>query len=266
MTLSLDRTADPQDPVGAATLEVMASAPAYNRWMYSRISRWVGSRVLEVGAGIGNISQFYLDRERVVLTDTESVYREELLRRFGEHRVAERRHSDVPVEADRRSGKDRRAARIEVLEFSLPEVPDELVGERFDTIICLNVLEHIEQDVTALRTLNNLLEPGGHLILLVPALPSIYGTLDRALGHYRRYTPDTLRSLYEDIPFQMRHLEYFNMPGIAGWWFTGRVLRRELIPLRLLSVYDRLVPLFRLERLLPFRVGQSLIAIGQRAP
>jgi len=264
MTLNLDRTTEPQDPVGAATLEVMASAPAYNRWMYSRIRRWVGSRVLEVGAGIGNISQFYLDRDRVVLTDTESTYREELMRRFGEHRIGERRHKDTPVDRDRRTGKDRRAARVEVLEFSLPEVPSGLVGERFDTIICLNVLEHIEDDVTALRTLNTLLEPGGYLILLVPALPSIYGALDRALGHHRRYTPNVLRSLYEEIPFSMRHLEYFNMAGIAGWWFTGRVLRRELIPIGMLSVYDRFVPLFRLERLLPFRIGQSLIAIGQR--
>ncbi len=220
--------------------------------------------MLEVGAGIGNISQFYLDRERVVLTDTESVYREELRRRFEEHRVAERRRSDAPVETDHRRGKDRRAARVEVLEFSLPLVPGELVGERFDTIVCLNVLEHIEDDLTALRTLSSLLEPGGHLILLVPAIPSIYGTLDRALGHCRRYTPGKLRSLYEEIPFMMRHLEYFNMAGIAGWWFTGRVLRRELIPLGLLSLYDWFVPLFRLERLLPLRVGQSLIAIGQR--
>lgn len=264
MTPSLDKRSQHHDPVGAATLEAMARAQAYNRWMYSRIRRWVGSRVLEVGAGIGNISQFYLDRERIVLTDTESVYREELRRRFEEHRVAERRRSDTPVEVDQRVGKDRRAARVEVMEFSLPTVPAELAGERFDTIVCLNVLEHIEDDVTALRTLNSLLEAGGHLILLVPAIPSIYGTLDRSLGHHRRYTPKTLTSLYKRIPLAMRHLEYFNMAGIPGWWFAGRVLRKKLIPSGLLSLYDRFVPLFRLERLLPIRVGQSLIAIGQR--
>ncbi len=89
---------------GAATLERMAEAPAYNRWTYDRISRWIGPRVLEVGAGIGNISQFFIDRHRVVLTDTESDYRETLVRRFGEQRQGERRLVTHRVGQDRRSG------------------------------------------------------------------------------------------------------------------------------------------------------------------
>lgn len=230
----------PNDVVGAATLDRMALAPAFNRWMYDRLQRWIGSRVLEVGSGIGNMSQFFVDRERVVLTDTDPAYREQLRRRFAE-----------------RPG-------VSVTALSLPQTPSELAGVRFDSIVCLNVLEHIEDDVGSLRTLRGLLEPGGRVVLLVPALPSLYGALDRALGHYRRYTRRLLRQRYAEAGLALRHLEYFNLAGIPGWWLLGRVLRRELIPKASLTLYDRLVPLFRLERYLPLRLGQSLIAIGER--
>jgi len=97
------------------------------------------------------------------------------------------------------------------------------------------------------------------------ALPisALYGSLDRALGHERRYTVRELRAKFERGDLRMRHLEYFNLAGLPGWWLTGRVLRREIIPAASLRVFEALVPLFRLERFLPWRVGQSLIAIGE---
>ena len=229
-----------RDPVGAATLERMATAQAFNRWMYQRLEPWIGRRVLEVGSGIGNLSQFFADRERVVLTDTDAGYREILRARFG-HR-----------------------ANVAVRELSLPDVPADLVAEHVDTIVCLNVLEHIEDDRRALTAMRGLLAPGGRLVLLVPALPFLYGTLDRALGHYRRYTRSLLRERYAEAGLSTRRLEYFNLAGMPGWWFVGKVLRREVIPQGSLGLYDKLVPWFRLERLLPWRIGQSLIAIGER--
>ena len=228
----------PGDEIGAATLERMAGAPAYNRWMYDRLAPWIGNRILEIGSGIGNMSQFFVGRERVVLTDTEPAYREALERRF-----------------DPRPG-------LTVAELALPEVPPSLAEERFDTIICLNVLEHILDDLASLAAMRDLLQEAGHLVLLVPALPAIYGSLDRMLGHHRRYTPKVLRQRYQEAGLEVRHMEWFNLAGIPGWWLTGRVLRRRMIPSGPLALYDKLVPLFRLERLLPFRVGQSLIAIG----
>ncbi len=103
-------------------------------------------------------------------------------------------------------------------------------------------------------------------MLLVPALPGLYGTLDRTLGHHRRYTPRLLRQRYAAAGLHVRHLEYFNLGGVPGWWFVGRVLKRRLIPRASLRLYDALVPLFRLERLLRWRIGQSLIAIGEAVP
>ncbi len=113
--------------------------------------------------------------------------------------------------------------------------------------------------------MRRLLTSHGRLVLLVPALPVLYGSLDRMLGHFRRYTKSILRERYAAAGLTMRHLEYFNLAGIPGWWVTGRVLRKTMIPTGPLALFDRLVPLFRLERFVPFRIGQSLIAIGERA-
>lgn len=237
--MSHPRTED--DPVGIETLErLAAAAPRYNRWLIQRVLPWVGRRVLEIGAGVGTMSAFLTDRERVVLSDTNSGYLERLRARF----------ADQP--------------HVRVVPLRLPATNGDLVPERLDTIICLNVLEHVRDDEPSLATMFQLLQPGGRLVLLVPSLPAIYGTLDRALGHFRRYTPAELRRKYAAVGFRMRHLEYFNLAGIPGWWFTGRVLKRELIPTGSLRWYDALVPLFRLERLLPWRLGQSLIAVGER--
>src|SRR5881392_1490971 len=134
------------DQVGAATLERMAAAPRYNRWMFDRLRPWVGRRVLEIGAGIGNMSAFFTDRE--------SYYLGRLRQRF-----ADRPH-------------------VSVAELRLPTVSPALAAERLDTVVCLNVLEHIEDDRASLRAMHDLLQPGGRLVLLVPSLRALYGTLD----------------------------------------------------------------------------------------
>src|SRR5205809_3988883 len=170
------------DQVGAATLERMAAAPRYNRWMFDRLRPWVGRRVLEIGAGIGNMSAFLVDRERVVLTDTERYYLDRLRQRF-----AGRPH-------------------VSVAELRLPAVSSGLLAERLDTVVCLNVLEHIEDDAASLRAMHDLLRPGGgkggRLVLLVPALRVLYGTLDEALGHFRRYVPDELAAQLRTAGFR----------------------------------------------------------------
>jgi SAM-dependent methyltransferase len=229
----------PRDHVGAATLERLAAAPNYNRWMFDRLRPWIGQHVLEVGSGIGNLSVFLQDRERVVLTDTEPWYLDRLRQRFG--------------------GR----AHIAVQRLYLPVLDGALAAERFDTVICLNVLEHVEDDRTSLTVMRRLLTPGGRLVLLVPALAALYGTLDRALGHCRRYGRGDVTAKLREAGLRPQHVEYFNLAGIPGWWLTGRVLRRSLIPTASLRWFDALVPLFRLERLLPWRIGQSLIAIGE---
>jgi hypothetical protein len=152
-----------------------------------------------------------------------------------------------------------------VARLALPNEVGALGGERFDTVICLKLLEHIEDDVASLVAMRGLLSATGRVVLLVPALRFLYGTLDRALGHYRRYTGRELETKLQAAGLRPTHIEYFNLAGMPGWWFAGRVFRRTVIPAGPLRLYDMLVPLFRLERLLPWRLGQSLIAIGEVA-
>ena len=197
--------------------------------------------MLEIGSGIGNLSSFLIDRERLVLSDTREEYLDRLRKRFAQH-------PNVAVER-----------------LYLPNEHGALAGQRFDTIICLNVLEHVEDDRGSLQAIRAMLLPQGRLVLLVPALPALYGTMDRALGHHRRYRRRALAELLRATGYTVAHIEYFNLAGVPGWWFAGRVLRRPMIPAGSLKLYDALVPLFRLERLLPWRLGQSLVAIGEGA-
>lgn len=237
-------TAGPGDAAGAETLEIMSAAPRYNAWQFEQIAPFIGRRVLEVGSGIGNMSEHIVaaGRELVVLTDTDDWYREQLRQRFS-HRPE---------------------VRVEGL-----TLPDPAAAQRFgplalDTVIALNVVEHIEDHVGTLRAMGSLLAPGGRVVVLVPSLPGIYGTLDKELGHYRRYTQASLSQAYEQAGLAVERIGWFNRVGTLGWWFNARVRKATRIPLGQLRSFDAMVPLLRLERFLPLPFGQSLIAIGRR--
>jgi len=235
--------AAPADQVGATTLERMAAAPRYNRWMFERLSPWVGHRVLEVGAGIGNMSALFLETrpELLVATDTDPYYRARLAERFA----------------------DRPEVAVEELHLPDPEAPARLGRYRLDTVIATNVVEHIEDDLGTVVTMRGLLAAGGRVIILVPAMQAIYGELDRELGHYRRYSRRRLALLMERAGLRVERMIWFNRIGVFGWWFNGRIRRTRLIPLEQLRTFDRLVPMLRFERFLPLPFGQSLIAVGR---
>jgi SAM-dependent methyltransferase len=234
----------PADSCGAETLEIMAAAPRYNRWQFERIARFLGRRVLEIGAGIGNISAHIVEgrRECVVLTDTDEYYRERLRRRFAQH-------PEVSVE-----------------NLTLPA---EDAGERFrpsavDTVVALNVVEHIRDDRGAVRSMASVVKPGGRVIILVPALPELYGSLDVELGHERRYTRAEVADIVRGAGLSLEALSWFNPVGAVGWWLNARVRRASRIPIGQLRVFDSIVPILRVGDRVPLPFGQSLIAVGRR--
>lgn len=232
----------PADPAGAETLEIMSAAPRYNRWQYDVIAPWLGRRILEVGSGIGNMSEHIVAAgpDLVVLTDVDEWYRERLRERFaGQPKV-----------------------RVDALMLPDPGAAGRLGGLGLDTIVALNVVEHIADDVGTLRTMRDLVVPGGRVVILVPALPALFGTLDTALGHYRRYSRRTLGASFAKAGLRLRAMFWYNRIGVFGWWWNGRVRKVDRIPVGQLRAFDRLVPVLRFERCLPLPFGQSLVAIG----
>jgi len=225
----------------------MASVDRYNRWIFEEIAPYVGQRLLEVGCGIGNMTAYFLDRELIysidLLPESIVVVREQ----FGHHTNL----------------------RLRVGDIGDPSLVADLASCRFDTVACLNVLEHIEDDEQALRHMYRLLQPGGHLLLVVPAGRYMFGTLDEALAHYRRYELKPLEALVRDVGFEVVRIGYLNLVGIAGWWLNSRLLKRQLLPKGQLTWFNWLAPVFiRFERLLravwDLPWGQSLVCISRR--
>lgn len=226
----------PADP-GDVTLRRMAQAENYNRWLLERGAPYVGRRVLDLGAGLGTHTAWLADRADVVAVEADQ-----------EHvRALERRFADAPavrvVHAD--------AERLDL-------------AETFDTVVCFNVLEHVAADEEALRRVCDRLEPGGRLLLLVPAHPALYGATDRTVLHERRYGKEELRRKLVEAGFEVETLRHVNPVGAIGWLVSSRLLGHADVPARPLRLYDRLVPLLRtLDRLrLPF--GLSLWALARR--
>jgi SAM-dependent methyltransferase len=236
--------ADPMDRVGADTLAVMSAAPRYNAWQYRRIAPFLGRRVCEIGSGIGNMSALLAGRplERLVLTDRDPCYLDILRRRFRGHP----------------------AVTVEPLELPDPGAAARFRRHALDTVVALNVIEHIGEDVAALRSVAGMLAPGGRAVVLVPALPALYGTLDRELQHARRYRRAGLRAAFTRAGLRVTDLFYFNVVGTAGWFWNARVRRVRQLPLRQVRWFDALVPLLRLEDAAPLPFGQSLVAVGVR--
>lgn len=228
------------DPLHA-TLRRMAVLDRYNAFLFELIAPFVGQRVLEVGSGTGTITQFLRDRDRVLATEYDAQYLHLLERRF---------ENNINI----------RTAAFDLTQ----EVPAAVAAERYDTIICLNVLEHIEKDREALVRLHDVLEEGGRLVLLVPAHQVLYGAMDKAIGHFRRYEGPGLRSLLEEVGFTLEQEKRVNALSMPGWYLNGKILKRKTVPGVQARVANRLVPLFRLEQKLSLPFGLSVIAIAKR--
>lgn len=221
----------------------MAGLEAYNRWLHDRFDAYLGRRILEVGSGIGNQTCYFADRDRVIASDIDPYYLETLRKRFGQR------------------------PNVRLASFRFPLTPDDigdLRSEQVDSIVCLNVLEHIEDHESTLRDFAAVLPQGGHLALLVPAMPALYGTLDRHLSHFRRYEKEPLRQLLRTSGFEVDELRFVNRLAVFGWWLSSRVLRRKVLPKDQLAVFKIMMPLLKLEEKHPPSFGLSLLALARK--
>lgn len=221
----------------------MTRARNYFAWQSRLVVRELGQRVVEVGCGIGNFTGLLLDRELVVALDCEEACVRSLRERY--------------------TGRDN----LHVLTCAAGSGGfSELGRYRPDSVVCVNVLEHIEDDAAALRAMAEILVPGGAIVLLVPAFDGLYGPIDRNLGHYRRYRRTALARLASAVGLEIRKLHYVNAVGFFGWWVNARVLKRETQSDGQIALFDRwLVPVFSaLEAAIAPPFGQSLLAVLRR--
>lgn len=222
----------------------MKHAPNYRRWLFEQVAPFVGSRILEVGAGIGNYTEFLLDSEVIVCVEVHGEAASLLQARFRPDPRVVVHHGDILDPASRSLGK-----------------------YRCDTAICFNVLEHIGDDLGALKNIAQILVPGGRLLLIVPALPFLFGTMDRALEHKRRYAVSSLRSVLTQAGYGIESISWMNLLGIAAWLLNGRILRRSEESVAQIAFYDRVVvPRLRvIERMMCPPVGLSLVCVAKTA-
>jgi glycosyltransferase involved in cell wall biosynthesis/phospholipid N-methyltransferase len=229
------------DAFGSQILARVGRAPRFNAWMADTIRPFCGRRVLEIGSGTGNITRHLVPRDAYVASDINPLYLQTL-----RALTADRPYLDVSLtDVTRRES------------FPAP-------ADRFDTVVCLNVIEHVDDDVGALRNLRDALAPGGRALVLVPQGPALFGTLDEVLGHKRRYTEASLRRVALDAGLEPVKVLPFNRIGTAAWWLNGKLLRRRHFGLVQIHALNFLTPLFRLvDRALPFQ-PLSLVAVLER--
>ena len=228
------------DEYGSQILHRMSGVPNFNRWMADVVRPHLGARVLEIGAGLGNLSRQLCPREHYTASDINPLYLDYLRGTNTGRPYFEARRLDLTSSTD-----------------------FEAVRGRYDTVVCLNVLEHLPDEQGALANLRTALAPGGRVVILVPQGTWLYGSLDRVLGHERRYTRASLAGAVEQAGLAVEELFDFNRMTTPGWWWNGRMMGREHFSrLQLKLVNSNVWWLRRIDRLLPWP-GASLIVVAR---
>jgi glycosyltransferase involved in cell wall biosynthesis len=226
-----------EDVYGSQILGRLNRAPRFTKWMADVIRPYVGQRVLEIGAGTGNLTAQLIPRLLYWATDINPLYLMYL----------------------ENVGRNRPYMRVGFTDAEKAEsYPKE---QTLDTVICLNVVEHLVDDRGALLNIRSVLDAGGRAIILVPCGPGLYGTLDEVLGHQRRYTRESLKQLVTSAGFELDKMLEFNRVGVIAWWLNGQVLRRRTFGLSQIKLLNVMTPIFRaVDKMLPWP-PLSLIAV-----
>lgn len=228
------------DLEGLETLSVIEKANKFNKWMYETIKPYSKGRILEIGCGIGNISEFFInDNFDIVLSDLRDNYIEIVKNKFTNEVI-----------------------KIDLVDVDFETKHKDLIGT-FDTVFALNVVEHIKDDHKAIENCKKLLKNQGHLIILVPAYQTLFNNFDFELEHYRRYTKKSLKQLIKANQLNIIKTFSFNVIGILGWFVSGSILKKKTIPEGQMGLFNTLVPVFKLADILTFKkIGLSVICIS----
>jgi SAM-dependent methyltransferase len=230
---------EPLDDFGESILAELKPAKHFSKWMFEVIEPFLGSKIIEVGSGIGNISRQLPVGDILTLSDYNQEYCEQL---------------EVSFWAIENVG---------IVKLDLTKDDDFIsLAGGYNSVVCLNVLEHINDDVGALERMVSLLEPGGRLIILVPQYSFLMSEMDRLLGHYRRYSHGELGSKLKSVGLDVECINNFNTLGIAGWFVNNTLLGSISFGEKKVRLFDATVPFMRpIEKIFPLP-GLSVIGVG----
>jgi glycosyltransferase involved in cell wall biosynthesis len=231
-------------PYGRGVLNNLTGTPQYLSWLARTLRPYLGDTILEVGAGIGNLTGRLMARRVLyVAGEKDPLHLHALRNRFF-------RTPNVVVQ------------RID------PDTAEGLAGLEncFDTVLCINQLEYLTDAPAVLQALRATLKPQGVIVALTPQGPGLFGSLDKRLGHKRRYTAADLRDLLERAGFTVEELRQFNRAGAPPWWAYSKVAGSTKINKLVLKIFDKTVWLWRrVDGILPWR-ALSLIAVARNTP
>lgn len=227
-------------------LEAMAFASNYRRWILDDVRPFLGQRIIEVGAGFGAFSKLILEDSPSTLTAIEPS--ETMYGRL----VTTLADADTPTSVRTFCG-DLARFRETAGDFGA------------DTIVYLNVLEHIHDDLEETRIARSVLEPEGVMIVYVPALPALFGPFDRRVGHIRRYTKPSLVAILEEAGLQIECISYRDLAGVLPWWIQARLVRSDSLSPLAVKMYDQAIPAVRrIDRILGPPIGKNLLAVARK--
>ena len=229
-------------------LEAMSFAVNYHRWILSIFEPHLGKRIVEVGAGTGSFSELLLEQHlnSLSLVEPSTAMHQQLCRRMEELRpaVTVKTYNDVFANVAE-----------EIRSTAQP-----------DSVIYVNVLEHIADDVNELNVINRTLDAGGRLFLFVPALSWLHGSMDRQLGHFRRYTRTELERKCVAAGFRVIVSRYFDVMGVLPWWVKYKLLKSKEMEAGAVRFYDqRVVPVARMmESSIEPPIGKNVVLIAEK--
>lgn len=232
------------DAAGSHTLQVIAKAANFNKWMYDCFRKHLHGEILEIGSGIGNISKYIIaEKHKTTLSDYNPEYCNWLKNNFSSYENVK----DV--------------LQIDLLHPGFKNEYNRL-KEKYDCIILLNVIEHLHDDSLAIQNCLFMMKPGARLIVLAPAYKWLYCNLDKQLGHFRRYTLSSMVRLFKNNNLEISEKKYFNFLGTLGWLFFGKILGKKLLGNEM-SVFNKSVPFAKItDKIIFNRAGLSVIVIG----
>jgi len=231
------------DEEGLETLEAITGATKFNKWMYDTIKPYCNGKILEVGSGIGNISEFFIQENKdIVLSDIRNSYLAALNKKY----------------------PDQTNFNLDLVHPDFNTIYKEHIGQ-YDTVFALNVIEHIEDDHLALKNIHSLLKKKGRAVILVPAFQQLYNKIDKELFHFRRYTKSTLDKIFDQNLYSKKKSTYFNFTGIFAWFIGGKLMGDSTVKKEKMKLYNALVPVFKIVDLpmKPF-AGLSVIQVGEK--